>query len=434
MAAVAATASLALLATVLTVPAEAAPTPVVDVALARSPELSETDRLPDRRIVVTGDRAWMLGTADGRFPAAGFHTRGEMGGFWLPQLKLLDGLWFGVDGEWIGEATRTTTGWGYVRTDLPVTNGVSASRTDFVPDGLGGVLVGLSLRSDTTRTVRLHADAHSELLGSYPWGETTPSQLTENLPDLASEDGGYLLFRDHGKPPHPNSENHDWAAAVGTTLDPVRTQTGPDFRGPQDPAVICPASGPNAPPQPEFCDDTDYGDGAGGQLAYDIRLRAGQVRTIWFGVAGSTSGPADARQELRRTLRNPERALRIKVAERKRLDSLTKVSLPGNPLIEASVDWSKQMLAASVQQVAGRSASVGRCRPAVPATGRDAGSHALARRRLARLSPGCSAPMGSTRHSPRSRPGSSGRSRTISGRCVTCRRSSTATAARSCTR
>ena len=45
--------------------------------------------------MVTGDRAWALGSADGRYPAAGFHTRGEMGGFWLPQLKLLDGLWFG---------------------------------------------------------------------------------------------------------------------------------------------------------------------------------------------------------------------------------------------------------------------------------------------------------------------------------------------------
>ena len=66
-------------------PAEAAPTPVVDPALARSPELSETTRLADRRIVVTGDRAWALGTADGHYPAAGFHTRGEMGGFWLPQ-------------------------------------------------------------------------------------------------------------------------------------------------------------------------------------------------------------------------------------------------------------------------------------------------------------------------------------------------------------
>ena len=85
MAALAATASLALIATVLTVPAEAAPTPVVDPALARSPELSETSRLPERRFVVTGDRAWALGTADGRYPAAGFHTRGEMGGFWLPQ-------------------------------------------------------------------------------------------------------------------------------------------------------------------------------------------------------------------------------------------------------------------------------------------------------------------------------------------------------------
>ena len=69
--------------------------------------------------MVTGDRAWALGTADGYYPAAGFHTRGEMGGFWLPNLKLLDGMWFGIDGDWIGPATKTTTGWGYVRTDLP---------------------------------------------------------------------------------------------------------------------------------------------------------------------------------------------------------------------------------------------------------------------------------------------------------------------------
>ena len=165
--------SLSLVVAPLTVPAEAAPTPVVDPALARSPELSETTRLPDRRTVVTGDRAWALGTADGYYPAAGFHTRGEMGGFWLPNLKLLDGMWFGINDDWIGPATKTTTGWGYVRADLPVTDGVAASRTDVVPDGVSGVLVGLSLRSDTTKTITLRADAHSELLGSYPWGETT---------------------------------------------------------------------------------------------------------------------------------------------------------------------------------------------------------------------------------------------------------------------
>ena len=136
-------------------PEAAPPTPVVDGGLARSPELSESTRLEDRRALVTGTRAWAMGTADGRYPAAGFHTRGEMGGVWLPNLKLLDGMWFGIGDAWIGQGTRTTSGWGYVRTDLPVTDGVAASRTDVVPDGKNGVLVGLSLRSDSDRTVTL---------------------------------------------------------------------------------------------------------------------------------------------------------------------------------------------------------------------------------------------------------------------------------------
>jgi hypothetical protein len=343
--------SLLLITAPLTVPAQAADGPVVDPAIARSAELSETTRLSDRRFVVTGDRAWALGTADGRYPAAGFHTRGEMGGFWLPNLKLLDGMWFGIDDDWIGPATKTTSGWGYVRADLPATNGVQASRTDFVPDGVSGALVGLSLRANRTRTIEVTVDAHSELMGSYPWGETNPSQLTENLPDTASVLGTHLQFRDRGKPPHPNSESHDWAATVGADLTPTDARTGENFRGPQDPPVICPASGPNAPPQPELCDDTEYGEGAGGQLTYAIRLRAGEVRTVWFGVAGSADGPEEARKQLQELLADPERALADKVALRKRVDGRTVVDLPGNRLLEDSVRWSKQMLAASVQEV-----------------------------------------------------------------------------------
>jgi hypothetical protein len=331
--------------------AQAAPGPVVDGALARSPELSETTRLSDRRYVVTGDRAWSLGTADGRYPAAGFHTRGEMGGFWLPNLKLLDGMWFGINDTWIGKGTRTTSGWGYVRTDLPVTDGVAASRTDVAPDGVSGSLVGLSLRSDSTRTVTVRADAHSELMGSYPWGETTPSQKDVNLADTATVRGRHLLFRDQGTPPASNGESHDWAAAFGSSLDPSDSATGTDFRGPQDPAVICPASGPDAPPQPPRCDDTAYGKGAGGQLAYRVRLKAGEVRTLWFGVGGSTTGPAGARAALRTLLDDPTGALARKVATRKRIDANSRVDLPGDPRLAASVRWSKQMLASSDQRV-----------------------------------------------------------------------------------
>jgi hypothetical protein len=166
----AAATSLALVLAPLSASPAAVPDAVVDRNLARSPELSETRRLADRRVVITGDRAWAMGTADGYYPAAGFHTRGEMGGFWLPDLKLLDGMWFGINGDWIGPATRTTSGWGYVRADLPTTDAVGVSRTDFVPDGVSGALVGLTLRADRDRTIRLDADAHSELLRSYPVG------------------------------------------------------------------------------------------------------------------------------------------------------------------------------------------------------------------------------------------------------------------------
>ena len=36
-----------------------------------------------------------------------------MGGVWAPPLKLVDGVWFGVDGQWAGPATKFTSGQGY---------------------------------------------------------------------------------------------------------------------------------------------------------------------------------------------------------------------------------------------------------------------------------------------------------------------------------
>jgi hypothetical protein len=81
-------------------------------AAAAAPELSVADRLQDRRALVSGERAYSVGFQDGRFYANGWHITGEMGGVWTPPLKLLDGVWFGVDGQWVGPATRFRSGWG----------------------------------------------------------------------------------------------------------------------------------------------------------------------------------------------------------------------------------------------------------------------------------------------------------------------------------
>src|SRR5437868_4123019 len=58
-------------------------------ALGR-PTVSVSSHLNLRRYAAAGDRAYELGTEDDRYPAMGFHTRGEMGGIWTPPIKLLD--------------------------------------------------------------------------------------------------------------------------------------------------------------------------------------------------------------------------------------------------------------------------------------------------------------------------------------------------------
>jgi hypothetical protein len=321
--------------------------------------LSVSSQLDLRRYAAAGDRAYELGTEDGRYPAMGFHTRGEMGGIWTPPIKLLDGIWFGINGQWIGPATTFTSGFGYVRMALPATGGVQLTRTDFAPDGRRAVEIGLTLSAASqAANVKLNVDAHSELMSAYPWGFTTPDQTAFNLPDQASFTGNQLVFTENGKPPvagttprpkaQADSAPHSWAAIVGTTgLTPASHATGTDFRGPQDPPVICPVG---SQPDKFRCDDTAYGKGAGGELTYAITVPAGASRTVWFTVAGSDQGLADAQAQFHAASADPAGELTAKIAARQRVNGRTQVSLPGDPALAQSVTWSKQDLADLTQQ------------------------------------------------------------------------------------
>lgn len=315
--------------------------------------LSATDRLQDRRFVAAGTRAYEVGTETGRYDAAGWHTRGEMGGIWSPPVKLLDGVWFGVDGSWVGPATRFTSGWGYVGMDLPGAAGAHLTRTDFVPDGHRAVLIGLTVSAGAAPArFDLAVDAHSELTTAYPWGWTTPDQTTANLPDTASVQDGRLVFRDQGGAAGSGSA-HDWAAlvgpAAGTDLRATGAATGADYRGPQDPAVICPvASSPD--PAPPRCDDTGYGRGAGGELRYRVDVGARQTKHLWFVVAGSDQGLPQAAREFRSAAADPGAELAAKVGERRALAANTRLDLPGDPQLAQAIDWDKQNLADLRQQ------------------------------------------------------------------------------------
>ena len=316
-----------------------------------APELSVSDRLDDRRYAAIGTRAYSVGTEAGRFPAMGFHTRGEMGGIWTPPLKLLDGLWFAVDGQPVGPATRFSSGYGYVTMDLPAPAGLRLRRTEFAPDHLRALLVGLELRAPgAARTVTVSVDAHSELMSAYPWGESTPSQLDFNLPDSAAADRGRLLFREQGRPPVPNAEVHDWAAVVGASRAASAIETGAGFRGPQEPPVVCGPSGEGQPEPPPRCDDTAYGKGAGGRLEYRLNVPA-RRHAHALDRGGGLGGTAPPGPGARRTPRwpTPRGCCAARSPGARRWRASRGLSLPGDPLLARGIDWSKQNLADSVQ-------------------------------------------------------------------------------------
>jgi hypothetical protein len=319
-------------------------------APAASPELSTTSRLQDRREVAAGTRAYAVGFQDGRFYANGWHITGEMGGVWTPPLKLVDGVWFGLDDQWVGPAMKFSSGWGYTRYDLPDTAGLKLARTDFAPDGRRGVLFGLEITNPgAARTAKLSVDAHSELMGQYPWGFTgvTPN-ASDNIADRGRFDGRQLVFTDDGA--LPGAPEHHYAALVGTALKPDSGAVGDQFWGPQ-PGHRCTGTEPGAPaePKPSQCDDGPFGRGTGGRLTYTLSLPAGGSRTVWLAVAGSDKGLAPARAELAKALRDPAAELAAKVASRKRVAGMTQLSLPGDRLVQDAIEWGKQNLADSTQ-------------------------------------------------------------------------------------
>jgi hypothetical protein len=316
-------------------------------AQGAEPELSTTTRLQDRREIAAGTRAYSVGFQDGRFYANGWHITGEMGGVWTPPLKLVDGVWFGLDDQWVGPATKFTSGWGYTRFDLPDTAGLKLERTDVTPDGRRGTLLGLKITNPgAARTAKLSVDAHSELMGHYPWGfgGVTPN-ASDNLPDQGSFDGRNLVFTDDGA--LPGAPEHHYAALVGTAMQPDAGTIGDQFWGPQ-PGHRCTGTEPT-PPMPSQCDDGPFGAGTGGELTYTLSLPAGGSKTIWLAVAGSDQGLSPARQELARVLDDPAGQLAAKVASRQRVAQMTRLSLPGDPLVQDAVEWGKQNLADSTQ-------------------------------------------------------------------------------------
>jgi hypothetical protein len=204
---------------------------------------------------------------------------------------------------------RFISGAGYVQMQLSTLDGIDITRTEFAPDGLAVLVVGLTLRNTAAqdRRVALKLAARSQLMGAYPWDDTMPSADELNRKDTASYDpaAGTLTFRTPG---------HHWCAMIGASLRPSHGTADDEIWGP------VPAAQRDGYSQAKWS--------AGALLRWDIDLAAGEERTFWLSVAGSHTSQVEAEEILRLTLDDPASLPRAKIGARTDLLAQTQLSLP----------------------------------------------------------------------------------------------------------
>jgi glycogen debranching enzyme len=286
------------------------------------PTRSDTTNLAEKRYVAAGDRAYVVGTQDGSFPGMGFHIKGEMNGVWSHPLKLLDSYLFQINNQTLGPATKFTSGPGFVRLDYPANNGLSIRRTEFAPNGLPVVLIGLEIRNTGGQpaNVPFTFQPTSQILPAYPWTGTTPTSDQLDQKDNVSFDPliSGLIFSEPGKP---------WYALVAGRA----TQTGP-----QDTVRFVGADLSSNTP--------DLGKKASGRLNWQVTVAAGSTVKIWLAVAGTHITPFEAYLALGFGLQNPDALLDAKIENRLAYRALSAANIP-DPTVQAAFEWAKFNLA-----------------------------------------------------------------------------------------
>jgi len=301
------------------------------------PERENTVNLNDMRYVTAGDRAYLVGVQDGsqvselsQQPAngIGWHITGQMGGVWAHPIKLLQEYQLFLNGTPLPAATKFVSGAGYVRLELPATQGMAISETQFAPDGLPVVLVGVQLQNLNTGTTssELAITAQSEMITSFPWSGTNPTSESVHQQDAVTFDSttGALQFT---QPAHPS-----WVALVAAALDPQDRSTGFQSLGA---SALGPAGSRN---------------GAAGTLTYRVTLAGHSSTTVWFAVAGSNVAKDEAVGALQLGLTSAKGLLNAKIANRQQVLAQANIQVP-DPGVQAAFDWGKLDLASMRRSV-----------------------------------------------------------------------------------
>jgi hypothetical protein len=287
------------------------------------PTRSTASRLAEKRYVAAGDRAYVVGVQDGTFPplGIGWHISGTMGGIWSHPIKLLDSYSFLLGGTALPAAQQFTSGPGFVRFSFPTTAGLQITRTEFSPDNLPVVLIGLEIKNTTAQSTSttLAFQATSQILPAYPWTSSKPktsSQMDEQDDVQFDPLISGLIFSEPNKP---------WYALVAARSTE---------QGPEDSVKFTGASSLGLVNEKK----------ATGELGWQLTIASGSTVKIWVAVAGTHVQKGEAYGALFLGLAQPDELLTRKISERMEVLALTDAKIP-DQTVQDAFTWAKLNLA-----------------------------------------------------------------------------------------
>jgi glycogen debranching enzyme len=275
--------------------------------------ISNHGQTSHKEYLTPGDRSYVVGTQDGNFPDLGSHVRGEMGGFWIPPIKLLDGFWVklsdvhGKQETWLQEASQFINyPYGNKFVYAPI-DGIEVERIQFCPMRMPGIVIQFKLKNTSGRpdTLRFSFVAKTDL---SPVWFSKENDIIDGVDSVHWVENKNLFAA--------NDTRNPWFAVWGSSLPAIS----------HDADAIAPIK--------------TMGLGKAASATYQLQIKPHETKTVVFVVSGSTGDFETVQKNYETILKNYDRLLKEKQQRCADVIRRARVDIPDKKLQQAYT-WAK---------------------------------------------------------------------------------------------
>jgi hypothetical protein len=276
--------------------------------------ISNKGQTNDKEYLTPGDRTYVVGTQNGNFPDLGGHVKGEMGGLWMPPVKLMDGFWVKLSDAntrseaWLKEASAFINyPYGNRFIYASVLEGIEVERFQFCPQGKEGIVIQYQLKNASGQLRKLQLEFVVKTDVSPVWFSKENNII--DAPDTIHwmEDKKVFMANDMKNP---------WFTVWGSSLGAISHST----------EAVAPVE--------------TMGLGKAASATYQLEIKPHQTITVVFVVSGSNKDLATAQQNYETILNNREQLLNEKKQHYAAIIHRARVEIPDKQL-EQAYTWGK---------------------------------------------------------------------------------------------